>query len=61
MGRGVSPAEKVRKRSEAVPKAVERRDEAIRQMRAEGATLREIGAAAGMSHVAIGKILAKGK
>ena len=56
----MSPAEKVRKRAEAVPKAIERRDEAIRQMRAEGATLREIGAAAGMSHVAIGKILAKG-
>ena len=33
------------------------RDEAIRQMRAEGASLREIAAAAEMSHMAIKKIL----
>lgn len=56
----MTAAEKVRKRAEAVPRATERFHEAIRQMRDEGATLREIGEAAGMSHVAIGKILSKG-
>lgn len=56
----MTPAEKVRKRSEAVPRAIERRDEAIRQMRAGGATLRAIGEAAGISHAAVAKILAKG-
>lgn len=34
-----------------------RRDEAIRVMHAEGATLRAIGEAAGLSHTAIRKIL----
>jgi DNA invertase Pin-like site-specific DNA recombinase len=33
------------------------RDEAIRQMRAEGATLREIAAAAGLTHTAIARII----
>lgn len=56
----MSPAEKVRKRAEAIPRAIQRRDDAIRQMRAEGATLREIGEAAGISHAAVAKILAKG-
>ena len=35
------------------------RDEAIRQMRAEGASLRTIAQAAGLTHMAISKILAK--
>lgn len=35
------------------------RDEAIRQMSAEGASLREIGKLAGLSHGAIAKILAR--
>lgn len=52
--------EKVRKRTEAVQRAQERQDEAIRQTRDEGETLRAIGEAAGMSHVAIAKRLAKG-
>lgn len=37
-----------------------RRDQAIRVMRAEGASLRTIAAAAGLSHMAVSKILAKG-
>lgn len=36
------------------------RDEAIRQMSAEGASLRTIAQAAGLSHMAISKIIAKG-
>jgi hypothetical protein len=35
------------------------RDEAIRQLRAEGASLREIGKLAKLSHGAIAKILAR--
>jgi hypothetical protein len=35
------------------------RDEAIRQTRAEGASLREIAKLAGLSHGAIAKILAR--
>jgi len=35
------------------------RDEAIRQLSAEGASLREIGKLAGLSHGAIAKILAR--
>lgn len=35
------------------------RDEAIRQMRAEGASLRTIATAAGLSHGAIAKILGR--
>lgn len=38
-----------------------RRDEAIRQMRAEGASWRTIAAAAGLSHMAVSKIVAKGR
>lgn len=36
-----------------------RRDEAIRAMRAEGATLRAIAEAAGLTHTAIAKILGR--
>lgn len=36
-----------------------RRDEAIHRMHAEGATLRAIGEAAGLSHTAIKKILVR--
>lgn len=39
--------------------ATERRDEAIHRMRDEGATLRAIADAAGLTHTAIAKILAK--
>lgn len=37
-----------------------RRDQAIRAMRGEGASLRTIAAAAGLSHMAVSKIIAKG-
>lgn len=36
-----------------------RRDELIHQMRAEGATLRAIAEAAGLTHTAVAKILGK--
>ena len=39
--------------------ATDRRNELIRQMRDEGATLRQIAAAAGVSHVSVAKILAR--
>ncbi len=39
--------------------ATERRDELIGQMRAEGEALRTIADAAGLSHTAIAKVLAK--
>lgn len=39
--------------------ATERRDAEIRQMRGEGASLRAIAEAAGMSHTAVAKILAR--
>lgn len=35
------------------------RDEAIRQMRAEGASLREIAKLAGLTHAAIARIVAR--
>lgn len=40
--------------------ATVQRDEAIRVMRAGGSSLRSIGEAAGLSHSAIVKILARG-
>lgn len=39
--------------------ATARRDEAIRQAHADGASLRQIAAAASLSHTAIAKIIAK--
>jgi lambda repressor-like predicted transcriptional regulator len=39
--------------------ATARRDNLIRDMRSEGCSLRQIAAAAGLSHTAIAKILAK--
>lgn len=39
--------------------ATARRDLLIRQLRAEGATLRAIAEAAGMSHTAVAKIVAR--
>jgi lambda repressor-like predicted transcriptional regulator len=39
--------------------ATARRDNLIRDMRSEGCTLRQIAAAASLSHTAIAKILAK--
>jgi lambda repressor-like predicted transcriptional regulator len=39
--------------------ATARRDNLIRDMRSEGCSLRQIGEAAGLSHTAVAKILAK--
>lgn len=49
--------EQVASWAQRVREATAMRDKAIRQMHAEGATLRAIGEAAGMSHSAIAKIL----
>lgn len=40
--------------------ATQRRDDAIRRLRADGVPLRRIAEAAGLSHMAISKIAAKG-
>lgn len=39
--------------------AIARRDELIRQMRAEGATLRAIAETAGMNHQTVANVLAR--
>jgi DNA invertase Pin-like site-specific DNA recombinase len=41
--------------------ATARRDELIRQMRADGASLRAIAEVAGLSHMAISKIVNRGR
>lgn len=41
--------------------ATAKRDEAIRAMRAEGATLRAIAKAAGMTHAGVARVLRKGE
>jgi lambda repressor-like predicted transcriptional regulator len=45
--------------SKKAREATERRDTLIRQMRAEGSTLRSIAEAAGLSHTAIVKIVSR--
>jgi len=40
--------------------ATKKRDDAIRQMRAEGASLRAIAAAAGLTHPGVAKIIQRG-
>lgn len=45
--------------AEKAREATELRDEAIRSMRADGASLRAIGIAAGLSHTAVAKILGR--
>lgn len=45
--------------SASIVKATIRRNELIAQARAEGASLRTIGDAAGLSHVGVAKILAR--
>ncbi len=53
-------ADMVARYAAAAREATEARDEAIRQMIAEGASLRKVGDAAGLSHTAISKIVQKG-
>lgn len=48
----------MRRAAKAARQAVLRRNEAIREMRAEGASLRAIAGAAELSHTAVAKILA---
>jgi hypothetical protein len=52
-------ARKVAAEAAKVRKATADRDKAIFAMSAEGASLREIGELAGLSHTAIAKILAR--
>ena len=52
-------AERVRTWATKVREATERRDEAIREMRDEGASLREIAAVASLSHTTIANIVRK--
>ena len=51
----------VAKWAKRLREAGSKRDEAIRQMHDEGASLREIAAAASLSHGAIAKIINKGE
>lgn len=51
------PAAEVRRWADKARAATEKRDDAIRAMRAEGATLRDIAAAAGMTHAGVARVL----
>jgi DNA invertase Pin-like site-specific DNA recombinase len=53
-------ADKVAHWSRVAREALARRDGAIRTMRAEGHSLREIAQAAGLSHTAVRKIILRG-
>jgi hypothetical protein len=53
----VSTAEQLARAARALRQAVERRDGLVRAMRAEGASLRTIGAAAGLTAMGVKKIL----
>lgn len=55
----VNTAEQLASQARKAREATTRRDELIRQMRAEGASWRTIAAAAGLSHMAVSKIVAK--
>lgn len=54
-----STAQALASQARKAREAVSRRDQLIRQMRAEGATLRAIAEAAGVTHTAVAKILAR--
>lgn len=56
----MTTAQQLASQARKAREATARRDELIRQMRAEGASWRTIAAAAGLSHMAISKIVAKG-
>lgn len=55
----MTTAQEVASQSRKARDATLARDKAIRQMHAEGATLRAIAEAAGLTHTAIAKILAR--
>jgi lambda repressor-like predicted transcriptional regulator len=57
---GLDTAERVSWWAEEASAALTHRDDAIREMRAEGAALRTIAEAAGLTHSAIAKILKRG-
>ena len=54
-----STAQLLASQSKRAREATARRDQLIREMRAEGATLRAIAAEAGLTHTAVAKILAR--
>jgi hypothetical protein len=54
-----STAQQLASQAKKAREATLRRDELIRQMRAEGSTLRAIAEVAGLTHTAIVKILAR--
>lgn len=53
-------AQQLARASRTVREATARRDSLIRQLHDEGASLRQIAEAAGLSHTAIAKILRRG-
>lgn len=55
----MTTAEQLASQARKAREATLRRDELIRAMRAEGASLRTIAGVAGLSHMAISKILAR--
>ena len=55
----MTTAQQLASQSKRAREATARRDELIRLMRAEGATLRAIADAAGITHTAVAKILAR--
>lgn len=54
------PIARIRAARRQIAEATERRDRAMRDARGDGATLREIGDAAGLTHTGVRKILARG-
>jgi lambda repressor-like predicted transcriptional regulator len=55
----VTTAQQVASWAKKAREATAKRDEAIRQMREEGATLRAIAAAAGLTHSGVAKVLSR--
>lgn len=52
-------AQRLASQAKKAREALSRRDELIRQMRAEGSTLRSIAEAAGLNHQTVANILAR--
>lgn len=55
----MTTAQELASQAKRAREATARRDELVRQMRAEGASLRTIASAAGLSHMAISKIVGR--
>ena len=59
MGDPLPAAARARRAARQIDDATRRRDEAMRHMRAEGATLRQIAETVGLTHTGVRKILRK--